>query len=381
DYAEAVTVDSEDNIIVTGYTDNGPDYYYFTIKYSSGLTTVKSSATYANAAGNNDQAHSVTVDSEDNIIITGYSNNGTNADFFTIKYDSDLVEISSVSYNGGDVDEAQAVTVDSENNIIVTGRRYDGTYDDFFTIKYDSDLVKISSASYDGGDDDVAYAVAVDSQDNIFAAGKSKNEDDDYLVIKYIASPEISAVSPSSGRQGESVDLTVTGINFYEGSEVNFSGSGISVNSSVVSGNNSIAANISIAENASLGLRDITVSNAPGSTALKTGVFEVKIAEGNMELTAGDVKVQGGDNGYVNPAIGEKAKIHFNPKDSGTVRVKIYTPRGQLVWKEKKRVSIGPDYMEWNCKNINSSSVSSGVYIIYITGPGIEKTKKVAVVK
>ena len=95
----------------------------------------------------------------------------------------------------------------------------------------------------------------------------------------------------------------------------------------------------------------------------------------------GNVKIQGGEKGYVNPGEGEKAKIHFQPSGSGTVKVKIYTLRGLLVWEKSKTVSGAQDFIEWNCRNKDNDVVASGIYAVRVEGPGIKTTKKVAILK
>jgi len=95
----------------------------------------------------------------------------------------------------------------------------------------------------------------------------------------------------------------------------------------------------------------------------------------------GDVKIQGGENGYVNPLKGEVAEIHFWPSGPGTVNVEIFDLIGLLVWEKSKDVSGAQDSIEWNCRNNKNDLVASGIYLVYVKGPGVKATKKVAVLK
>jgi len=95
----------------------------------------------------------------------------------------------------------------------------------------------------------------------------------------------------------------------------------------------------------------------------------------------GTVRIQGGEKGYVNPLKGEVAKIHFKPSGPGTVNVKIFTLRGLLVWEESRDVSGIQDFIEWNCRNTENDVIASGIYVVYVEGPGIKSTKKVAILK
>jgi len=95
----------------------------------------------------------------------------------------------------------------------------------------------------------------------------------------------------------------------------------------------------------------------------------------------GGVKIQGGENGYVNPLKGEVAKIHFWPSGPGIVDVEIFNLIGLLVWEKSRDVSGSEDIIEWDCTNTENDLVASGIYVVYVEGPGIRATKKVAVVK
>ena len=123
-------------------------------------------------SGYDDWAQGVAVDSGDNVIVTGYTtNDDKNTDYYTIKYDKDGNEIWSKSYDGGKDDQTRGVAVDSEDNIIVTGCSFDGSTDVYCTIKYDTDGNEIWNKTWDDGNTDQAEAVAVDSQDNIIVTG------------------------------------------------------------------------------------------------------------------------------------------------------------------------------------------------------------------
>ncbi|MFB0526283.1 MAG: T9SS type A sorting domain-containing protein, partial [bacterium] len=95
----------------------------------------------------------------------------------------------------------------------------------------------------------------------------------------------------------------------------------------------------------------------------------------------GQVKIQGGENGYVNPLKGEEAEIHFWPSAPGTVNVEIFDLIGLLVWEKSKAVTGVQDSIKWNCRNKENDLVASGIYVVYVKGPGIKATKKVAVMK
>lgn len=69
--------------------------------------------------GFSDEARDVTVDSMDNIIVTGWSIQGTPQNFMTVKYDGNGNEIRNRTC--AHRRQARNVTVDSLDNIVVTG--------------------------------------------------------------------------------------------------------------------------------------------------------------------------------------------------------------------------------------------------------------------
>ena len=195
DVGYAVAVDNDDNIIVAGMryvTTTGTIRDFLTIKYDSNGNIMAGWPVFWHA-NSHDEAYGVAVDSLNNIIVTGYSGDGSTInDYCTIKYAPDgSVVWGPVFYNGGGDDRARGVAVDSGDNIIVTGYSKNGTGWDYCTIKYNSTGNPLAGwpVVYDGPahGSDAAYDVAVDSGDNMVVTGYSTNPagDYDYHTIKY----------------------------------------------------------------------------------------------------------------------------------------------------------------------------------------------------
>src|SRR5580765_5558891 len=126
-----------------------------------------------NGPGNgSDQATSLAVDGNGNVIVTGFSTN----DYATIKYSGSGVPLWTNQYNGpgNGTDRAIAVAVDGSGNVIVTGSSFgNGTSDDYATIKYSAAGVPIWINRYNGPGNyaDEATALAVDGNGNVFVTG------------------------------------------------------------------------------------------------------------------------------------------------------------------------------------------------------------------
>jgi len=167
DYGNGVAADSSDNIYVTGYTFGGLDGNtksgiclncsdIFLVKYNSSGTK---QWTKQLGALLDDRGHGVTVDSSNNIYVTGYTNavvvgldgntNSGGYDVFLVKYNSSGTKQWTKQLGTSTDDYGYGVAADSSDNIYVTGNTgggLDGNTNlgdsDIFLVKYNSDGVK-----------------------------------------------------------------------------------------------------------------------------------------------------------------------------------------------------------------------------------------------
>ena len=135
--------------------------------------------------GKTDKAFSVAVDSQNRIIVTGYTVIVNYEKCCTVRYNSDGTQDIVIIYNTYERSRSLGVAIDSEDNIIITGYINNLGYYDIITIKYDSSGNELWNQTYDSTDVDIAYDVTVDSNDNIIIVARL---DDDYITIKYDSS-------------------------------------------------------------------------------------------------------------------------------------------------------------------------------------------------
>lgn len=186
--AVASAVDSEGNVIVTGYRTAGSDDLQ-TVKFNSDGSGIAWRATY-DRAGGIDQALAVAVDFNDDVIVAGYSWNGQNSDVHTIKYDGATgAVIWQKAYNGAanGQDHGTAVAIDSLNNVYVAGYSQNGSgNDDYLILKYEPAGGALAwEAVADGGGIDQVAGLAV-GQDGIAVTGQSwSGSAFEYLTQKY----------------------------------------------------------------------------------------------------------------------------------------------------------------------------------------------------
>ncbi len=206
DGANAIALDGNGNVIVTGASDrlNDPDYSFFdfaTIKYSNaGLplwTNRYLSPTYDAA-----YAKALAVDASGNVFVTGYIERISypSRDFAIVAYSSVGVPLWTNRFNGAghSEDEVTSIAVDGSGNVFVAGNST-GTNDnsDFITLAYSGAGVPLwTNYLYGPGNYwEGADAVAVDGRGNVIVTGWSQTTSDgmgaDLVTIKY------SSISPS----------------------------------------------------------------------------------------------------------------------------------------------------------------------------------------
>jgi len=94
-------------------------------------------------------------------------------------------------------------------------------------------------------------------------------------------------------------------------------------------------------------------------------------------MSAGDIKIIGSlkGKGTINPDNGDTAKIYFIAADIGVVSLSIYTLSGEVVWSDSIN-GLKEGVFEWVPKNI-----ASGTYVAHVKGPGINKSKKIIIIR
>lgn len=194
DYANAVAVDRNGNVFVTGNsTGSGGDDDYATVAYSGAGVPLWTNR-YNGPGNTNDIAGSIAVDSSGNVFVTGYSyaSGGVNSDYATVAYSGAGVPLWTNRYNGpgNDWDYAYAVAVDRSGNVFVTGKSFGiGSGFDYATVAYSGAGVPLWTNRYNGpgNGDDYAHALSVDERGNVFVTGQSVGSGggDDYATVAY----------------------------------------------------------------------------------------------------------------------------------------------------------------------------------------------------
>ncbi|MFH1379363.1 MAG: FlgD immunoglobulin-like domain containing protein [bacterium] len=190
-------------------------------------------------------------------------------------------------------------------------------------------------------------------------------------------SPYLVSISPTYGSNDAAVNVTVTGEIFDNSPTIKLSRAGQTditaatltrVNDTTITGTFNIISQVT-------GLWDITVTNANTESAAMARAFTIQ----TPAIPTGTVEVS---ENIFDPNAGQAASISYTIFGEGKVTIKIYTILGELVKTIVDTTKTSGSYTEnWDGKNSRNDTVASGIYIMHISGPSLEKVKKIAVVK
>src|SRR4029077_20974158 len=115
--------------------------------------------------------------------------------------------------------------------------------------------------------------------------------------------PSMSSVNPNSGAQGQNLpSVVITGGSFQSGATCSF-GSGITVNSCTFISATQLTANISISSTATLGTRNVTVTNPDTQSGSLTNGFTVTTAGPPPPPSMSSVNPNSGAQGQNLPSV------------------------------------------------------------------------------
>ncbi|MEZ4751328.1 MAG: hypothetical protein R3B54_12140 [Bdellovibrionota bacterium] len=192
DMANAAARDSQNRLLIAGYTNDGTDHNFLIARYTedgvldttfrtTGITTVAVSSTH-------DAANAVAVFSNGAVVAAGYQYNGTAQDFAVVKVTSAGVPdttfsgdgIATTSINAGD-DVAEAVALYTDGRVLAVGSTVSGGNRQFALVRYLSNGNLDNSFSGDGiqtlslttNGDTSAFAVVLQSNGRIVVGGRA----------------------------------------------------------------------------------------------------------------------------------------------------------------------------------------------------------------
>lgn len=196
DQATGIAVDDYASVYVTGYSmNNNNNFDFTTVKYNTN-GILQWVVRYNDPVNGNDLANAIAIDKSGDITVSGSCmGQGSNNDYLTVKYNPDGVELWTKSFNGlgNNTDMVTNLALDMYGSIYVTGYSWNGTDNDFTTVKYNSFGEELWVANYNGlgNGNDQPTSLAIDSKGNVIVTGYSIGNATlyDFLTIKYQQSP------------------------------------------------------------------------------------------------------------------------------------------------------------------------------------------------
>lgn len=190
-----LTTDIRGNVFVAGTVDNGTTKKDIAVLKYDAWGNLIWSRTLDGIASGDDGATAIALDPRGNVYVAGWSWGGDTKSFDLIvaKYAPYGQFFWQKRYNGpgNGADVATALTVDDSGNACVTGYSY-GTVKngmDIVTIKYATDGKVLWSMRYNGpgSDWDQSTSIATDAAGNVYVAGYSvgKSTQSDFVTLKY----------------------------------------------------------------------------------------------------------------------------------------------------------------------------------------------------
>lgn len=327
------------NIIITGYSEDNILWDALTFKYSADGELVwmkRYGALYTGESG-----FAVKTDMEGSIFVAGEKGNGSlNRDILTIKYDSSGSFEWQAIYGTSSFDQASDLICDKYGNVYVTGISVQqGTA--YTTIKYNTLGLQQWISVYNGPTGgDAANSIALDTFGNIFVTGESysQNNGTDIATIKYNYSGEQQWVHRFNGTANE--DDVGRSVCVDQNNNVYVAGGT----------KNSFNLDAVIIKYSHLTNGNTSYSNIPYCFKLHQN--------------------------YPNP-FNPVTKIRFELPETGLLSLNIFDVNGKEVILEYFDVNTPGDYSY----DINLSNLSSGLYFYKISINGFSDTKKMILLK
>lgn len=224
DYGRSVVVQSDEKIILAGYSHNGTDNDFALVRYNTNGTLDSSfgkDGIVTTAIGSsNDQISSMILQQDGRIVVAGNSYYNRSYDFALARYNIDGTLDTSFDSDGKQVtgfgnnsDFASSVALQSDGKIVVAGTTQEGFNSDFALARYNNTILT-------GVDEIQAEVLSVEiyadpTTDKLLVKAGSELVGSSYTVIDQLGRPIISGrlISESSS---VAIDKLASGLYFFQ---------------------------------------------------------------------------------------------------------------------------------------------------------------------
>lgn len=183
-----ITVDSNNDLIITGFGTTGAGNTVLVTRKISEYGTELWTNTETSFTGNS-QAVKLAVNVNNDVFITGFVSNGYSSDMVVIKYDISGNKVFQRVIGGEGEDKAWGIAVD-DDNVIITGTITNSAGNtDCYTAKFDSAGNSIWGNTFNGtgNGEDKAWGIAVDDDAAVYITGSTTDlyGNVNYITVKY----------------------------------------------------------------------------------------------------------------------------------------------------------------------------------------------------
>jgi uncharacterized delta-60 repeat protein len=215
----SIAADSSNNIYVTGFNTDGTGTYLSLAKYNSS-GTIQWQKKLGGASGENDRGLGITIDSSNNIYVTGTSKGTVGfAGVLIVKYNTSGAVQWQRTLSNVLGDQGNFLDTDSSGNVYIAGQGVNfGESNNIILAKYNSSGTIQWQRKLVTANSETALGIAVDSSGNSYIAGASNNSGTtDIQIAKYNSSGTIQfqrLLGRSGQTNGQSIVLDSSN-NFY----------------------------------------------------------------------------------------------------------------------------------------------------------------------
>lgn len=219
DGGAAVAIQSDGKIIVAGNSSSGSNADFALVRYNTdGSLDISFGTTgkITTAIGTgNDFGLSIAIQTDGKIVVAGFSDNGTNADFALVRYNTNG-SLDNLFDTDGKVttaigsadDRGYSVAIQSDGKIVVAGVSVNGGTEDFALVRYNTNGSLDTSFDSDGkittdfsGGNDDGLSVAIQNDGKIVVGGYSSNSTDtDFALVRYTTNGSLDTSFDTDGK-------------------------------------------------------------------------------------------------------------------------------------------------------------------------------------
>lgn len=127
---------------------------------------------------NDDFCTAITIDTNDNIYLAGYSNSFSSTNnLCVVKFDKNGEQVANLTWGGTDNDYSEEIILDESQSIYLAGhtKSFGAEGDDALLVKFNNSFEYQWHQLWGGNDDDNGYSIDIDDSMNIYLAGSTES--------------------------------------------------------------------------------------------------------------------------------------------------------------------------------------------------------------